>query len=166
MLQSRPSDRNVPCPRVQPSEIEKLETLASEEVAFAGHAMVRATHGSTIEVTTEPHLSPSGDCIIGVSATKGLAQLSGPLKSALRSDAARVRITIVAPGGEYSFWARGSKDLALSSPTDMVIRTSSYLCGRTLAILAETPARGLPRGLVGSLKSPQASGVLRIEVTD
>lgn len=164
MLQSEPNDEQDA--RVSPSEAQNGQTPVSEEVAFSGHAMVRATHGSTIEVTTERHLSPSGDCIIGVSATKGLAQLSESMKSALRSDSARVRITIVAPGGEYSFAARGSKDLALSSPSDMVIRTSSFVCGRTLAILAETPARGLPRSLVGSLKSPQASGVLRIEVTD
>ncbi|MDG7005686.1 MAG: DUF371 domain-containing protein [Nitrososphaerota archaeon] len=146
--------------------MQSPRVLVAEEVQFSGHAMVRATHGSTIEVTTERHLSPSGDCIVGVCATKGLSQLSPSMKSALRSDSARVRITIVAPGGRHSFSARGSKDLPLSSPTAMVIRTSSFVCPRTLAVLAETPARGLPRSLVGSLKSPEASRLLRIEVTD
>jgi len=140
------------------------EVCVAEEVAFAGHAMVRATHGRTIEITTEEHLTPRGDCIIGVGASKGIAQLSPAMKSALRSDGARVKITIVAPGGEFSFRAMGSKDLTFESPTDMVIRRSSFVCGRTLAIQAESSAREIPRGLVGTLKSPGAAGLLRIEV--
>src|SRR5580658_6579668 len=106
-------------------ETSSEEVCVAEEIHFAGHAMVRATHGRTIEITTEEHLTPSGDCIIGVRAAKGVAQLSATMKRALRSDQARVRFTLVAPGGEYSFGARGSKDLSLVSPTDMVIRRSS-----------------------------------------
>ena len=126
--------------------------------------MVRAAHERTIEITTEVHLTPRGDCIIGVGAAKGIAQLSESTKQALRSDGAKVRLTIVAPGGEFSFAARGCKELSFESPTDMVIRKSSFVCGRTLAILAESSAREIPRGLVGSLKSPEAAGMLRIEV--
>ena len=73
-------------------------------------------------------------------------------------------MTIVTPGGEFSFAARGSKDLSFESPTDMVIRRSSFVCGRTLAIQAESSAREIPRDLVGTLKSSKAAGVLRIEV--
>ncbi len=135
-----------------------------EEVAFRGHPMVRASHERTIEITTEGHLTPRGDCILGVGAARGVAQLSPSTKRALRSDAARVRLTVVAPGGEFSFSARGSKDLLFVSPTDIVIRRSSFVCGRTLAILAESSAREIPRALVGSLKSPEAGGMLRIEV--
>jgi uncharacterized protein len=138
--------------------------VAEEEVTFVGHAMVRATHGNTIEITTEEHLTPRGDCIIGVGASKGIAQLSSPMKRALRSDQAKVRFTIVTPGGEFSFVARGSKDLSFESPTDMVIRRSGFICGRTLAIHAESSAIEIPRGLVGALKSPEAAGLLRIEV--
>jgi len=126
--------------------------------------MVRATHERTIEITTEGHLTLRGDCIIGVGASKGVAQLSPSTKSALRSDHARVKFTLVAPGGKFSFSARGSKDLSFQSPTDMVIRKSSYVCGRTLAITAESSAMEIPRDLVGTLKSPRAVGLLRIEV--
>jgi uncharacterized protein len=140
------------------------EVCVAEDVSFAGHAMVRATHERTIEITTDEHLTPRGDCIIGVGAAKGVAQLSSSMKRALRSDTARVRFTIVTPGGKFSFAARGSKDLSFESPTDMVIRMSDYVCGRTLAIGAESSARGIPRALVGTLKSPEAAGMLRIEV--
>jgi len=140
------------------------EVRVTEEVAFAGHAVVKATHEKTIEITTEGHLTTRGDCIIGVRASKGIAQLSRSMKRALRSDDARVRLTIVTPGGEFSFAAKGSKDLTFDSPTDMVIRRSSFVCGRTLAVQAECSASEIPRGLVGTLKSPRAAGLLRIEV--
>jgi hypothetical protein len=140
------------------------EDCVVEEIPFVGHAMVRATHEKTIEITTEEHLTLRGDCIIGVGAAKGLSQLSPSMKSALRSDHARVRFTIVAPGGTFSFAARGSKDLSFESPTEMVIRRSDFVCGRTLAVRAESSAREIPRGLVGTLKSPEAVGLLRIEV--
>jgi len=139
---------------------------ALEEVAFFGHAMVKGTHEKTMEITTEGHLTPRGDCIIGVGASKGIAGLSPSVKRALKSDTARVRFTIVAPGGEYSFLARGSAGLSFENPTDMVIRRSTFVCGRTLAIRAESSASEIPRGLLGTLKSPAAAGLLRIEVFD
>lgn len=138
--------------------------VVAEEVPFVGHPMVRATHERTIEITTEAHLTPRGDCILGVRAAKGVAQLAASLKEALRSDGALVKLTIEAPGGRYSFGARGSNELTLGDSRDMVIRTSGYVCGRTLAVRAESSARDIPREIVRSLKSPGAAGLLRIEV--
>jgi len=135
-----------------------------EEIAFAGHRMVSALHERTIEITTEGHLTPRVDCIVGVSAKKGLSQLSPAMKHALRSDDAKVRLTILTPGGDFSFGARGSKQLTFESATDIVIRKSGFVCGRTLAIHADSSAREIPRSLVGTLKSPDAIGILRIEV--
>lgn len=147
-----------------------METAAEratvvEEVPFHGHAMVRALHPRTIEITTEAHLTWSGDCIVGVRASKGLSQLAPATKRALRSDLARVRLTIETPAGAFTLEARGSKDLTFESGSEMVIRKSDYVCGRTLAIRAGSAANEMPRDLVGSLKSPAAMGVLRIEVT-
>jgi hypothetical protein len=138
--------------------------VVTEEISFFGHQMVRATHGRTIEITTEGHLTPSGDCIVGVHAEKGVARLSEAMKSALRSDSAEVTITLVAPGGEFSFAAHGSGGLTFESETDMVIRKSSFVCGRTLAIHAAASANEIPRDLVRSLKSPESVGLLRIDV--
>jgi len=140
------------------------EVCVKEEVTFVGHVMVRATHQRTIEITTDEHLTPRGDCIIGVGASKGVAQLSSSIKRALRTEDARVKLTIVTQGGEFSFAAKGSKDLSFESSTDMVIRRSDFVCGRTLAISAESSAREIPRRIVGTLKSPGAAGLLRIEV--
>jgi len=147
-------------------EAGKARARTTEEVAFFGHAMVRGIHQKTMEITTEEHLTPRGDCIIGVGASKGLSQLSPQVKRALRSDLARARITIVTPGGKYSFAAWGSRELSFESETDMVIRRSSFVCGRTLAIRADSSASEIPRDLLGTLKSPEAAGLLRIEVFD
>ncbi|MDA4117859.1 MAG: DUF371 domain-containing protein [Thaumarchaeota archaeon] len=138
--------------------------VVTEEISFFGHQMVRATHGRTIEITTEGHLTPSGDCIVGVQAEKGLAQLSDAMKAALRSDTAEVTITLVTPGGQFSFVAHGSRDLTFESETDIVIRRSSFICGRTLAVQAGASANEIPRDLVRTLKSPKAPGMLRIDV--
>jgi uncharacterized protein len=145
-----------------PSSLERLRAV--EEIEFVGHPMVSAMHERTMEVTKERHLTPQGDCIIGVGASKGTAQLSVSVKEALRSDGARVRLTLVTPAGDFAFTARGSKDLSFQDPNDIVIRKSDYVCGRTLAIHASASARKIPRELVKSLRSAGATGILRIEV--
>ena len=39
-----------------------------EEIEFNGHPEVRGEHKTTMEITTEKHLTEKGDCIIGVNA--------------------------------------------------------------------------------------------------
>ena len=136
-----------------------------EEIGFSGHEMVRATHPTTIEITTERSLTPRGDCILGVGAEKALAQLELRTRRALTSEGSKVRVTILAPGGEFSVTAAGSSLLPLDSEEAVIIRRSGYVCGRTLAIRADAAARDVPRGLVRSLMSPGSRGTLRIEVT-
>jgi uncharacterized protein len=135
-----------------------------EEIGFSGHEMVTATHPTTIEITTERWLTPRGDCVIGVGADKGLAQLSPRTREAIAADGSEVRLTIVAPGGEFGVTASGSRLLPLESRDAVVIRRSDFVCGRTLAIRADAAARDIPREIVRSLRSPAARGTLRIEV--
>jgi len=46
----------------------------------------------------------------------------------------------------------GHPSLALDHPTDMVVRKSSFLCGRTLAVRADKAARDLSREFVRELR--------------
>ena len=165
-LRPLPSEVSSAHLRERGQQLKKLiqEVRAVEEVAFSGHPMVRATHDRTIEITTEAHLTPRGDCIVGVGAARGLSQLSPSTKLALMSDDANVKLTLVTPAGEFSFMAKGSSSLTFENPRDLVIRKSSYVCGRTLAVQAGSSASEIPRDLVESLKSPKAAGALRIEV--
>lgn len=133
------------------------------EVGFSGHPCVRATHGSTVELTRSGSLTPAGDCIVGVSASCGCAGLPGRLKDLLRDRDTRVRLTLSAGPHEFSFEGRGDPALALSDPHDMVARMSGHACPRTLAVCCTRASDSVPRAMVRLLQDPGAPGTLSIE---
>jgi len=135
-----------------------------ERIRFHGHPMVRSLHPTTIEITTEEHLTERGDCIVGVGAAKGCSQLSETLKTALRSDQARVTIRILVDNESFELTAEGDKGLELSNPHDIVIRKSRFTSDRTLAVDASAAAKDIPKSIVSKLKNPQTVGTLEIEV--
>ena len=139
-------------------------TVARDAVEFRGHPMVRSSHPTTIEVTTEEYLTESGDCIVGVGADKGCAGLKDEVKEGLRRAGSRVTLRFVV--GTLSFTVRGRGDprLALSDSHDMVVRKSDYISGRTLALDADLASRDFPREIVRQLKNPATRGRLEIEV--
>lgn len=139
--------------------------LQKETVSFRGHPMVRSLHPTTIEVTTDDHLTARGDCIIGVGAAKGCAQLANSMKVKLRTRGGPVRVRIVVGEIEYVVNAEGDPGLELSNTRDIVIRKSSFLSDRTLAVHADSAAIDLPRPMVRMLTSPLTRGRLEIEAT-
>lgn len=122
-----------------------------EVVICRGHPNVMATHNTTIEITKEPELTPAGDCIVGVGADKGMLELPEKFKAALRAGNG-VQVTLECGGVTDTVNAKGSLELTLDHPTDMVIRKSEYVCGRTLAIGADKAAVDLKRELIEKLK--------------
>lgn len=126
----------------------------SDIIIAQGHENIRATHPSTLEITKERWLTKSGDCIIAVGADKGCAELNKHFKKALRFSGARLTVSIEAGGIMDSVTAHGSPALILDHPTDIVVRKSSYTCGRTLAIRADKAAVDLSRRLVEQLRTP------------
>ena len=131
-------------------------SLEIREVIFArGHENVLATHKTTFEITKEALLSEKGDCIIAVSADKALADLSFKFKDWLKRENAKISILIEADNLKEVVSAFGSPKLILSHPTDMVVRKSSYVCDRTLAIKADKAACDLSRKLVEKLRNPR-----------
>ena len=126
------------------------------EIVFAyGHRNIHATHKSTLEITREAQLSKKGDCIIAVSAEKAVADLSSEFKEKLREKNARISMLIEAGEVAEVVNALGDPRLILTHPTDMVVRKSSYVCSRTLAIQADKAAWELSRELVERLKEPK-----------
>ena len=131
-------------------------SLEIREVIFArGHENVLATHKTTFEITKEALLSEKGDCIIAVSADKALADLSFKFKDWLKRENAKISILIEADNLKEAVSAFGSPKLILSHPTDMVVRKSSYVCDRTLAVKADKAAWDLSRKLVEKLRNPE-----------
>lgn len=133
-------------------------------VEFRGHRMVRSTHPTTIEVTTEEYLTESGDCIIGVGASKGCAGLSTAVKEAIRRQGSRVRVRVVVDSLSFEVRAFGDPRLRLSDPHEMVIRRSDFASDRTLAIGADASSRDIPREIVRLLRNPDREGRMEIEV--
>jgi hypothetical protein len=124
----------------------------TERIRCHGHALVRATHRTTFEVTTGEHLTRQGDCIIGIRAEKGAAGLSAEFRRAL-ADARAVLLTTLSAGGfPVEVRGRGSQRMTLSHPTDLVWRRSSFVCPRTVAVLCDHTAATLPRELVAALR--------------
>jgi len=122
-----------------------------EVIHCRGHQLVTGRHPTTFEITTEPHLTPSGNCIIGVQADKGCAGLSEEFKSALANDDALLRTTLSCGGIVFETRSKGSSRFLLDHPTDLVWRRSDFVCGRTIGIFSDTVARSLPRELIRCL---------------
>lgn len=126
--------------------------------------MVRSAHPTTIEVTTEERLTARGDCIIGVGASSGCAQLNERVKEGLRRKGSKVTIRIAVGARSFVLKAEGDPRLELKHPHDIVIRKSDFVSDRTLAIRADAAARDLPRDMVRLLREPGAAGTLEIGV--
>ena len=131
-------------------------------VIFAhGHENIQATHETTFEITKEPTLTKRGDCIIAVEATKGATDLPLEFKKAARKKGAQITITIEAGELKEIVRTKGSPRLLFTHPTDLVVRKTDYVCGRTLAIRADKVASDLSRKLVEKIQDPNQ----RIRIT-
>ena len=117
-----------------------------------GHPNVRAAHRTTLEVTRETHLTPRGDCIVGVASEVGAAGLPGWLREAARDPGARIVMVLCAGGVCDSLVGRGDPGLTLEDPDRIVVRRSTYTDGKTLMVEASKAARHLRRDLVERLR--------------
>jgi len=132
-----------------------------ETIQAYGHENIQATHKTTLEITKEAYLTKKGDCIIAVSADKALADLKQEFKEALRRESVKLTIKIETEGFVETVHAFGSSKLVLTHSTDMVVRKSSYVCARTLAVNANKAACDLSRMLVEKLKDPN----IKVKIT-
>ena len=126
----------------------------TEKIRAYGHENVRSTHETTFEITKEKSLTERGDCIIAIGATKGVRELSLGFREAVKRKAAQITIAVEAGGVKEAIKARGTPRLLLTHPTDLVVRKSDYVCGRTIAVGADKAAIDFSRELVEKLKNP------------
>ena len=124
---------------------------AQEIIRCRGHPLVLGTHPTTFEVTREDHLTENGNCIIGVAADKGCAGLSSPFRQVLAHDDAVLLTRLECGGVSVEIHSRGSAQMMLNHPADMVWRKSTFVCGRTIGILSDAVALTLPRELIQNL---------------
>jgi len=126
-----------------------------EEITAWGHPNITATHRTTFEITKDEHLTKRGDCIVGVKADKNISEISDRIKEKLKENAlARIELVLPQYGLKEVVEGYGSSAMTFDHPTDIVVRKSSFVCGRTLLIKASKAARDLNREMVELLKDP------------
>jgi hypothetical protein len=131
-----------------------------------GHENIVATHKTTFEITKDAALTKQGDCIIAVEATRAAADLPLEFKQAATREGACITITIEAGELKEVVKAKGSPKLTFSHPTDLVVRKSSYVCSRTLAVGADKAASDFSRRFVEKIKDPNQGITVTLAVED
>jgi len=134
------------------------------EIQFSGHENIRSNHQKTIEITKESHLTPQGDCIVGVNATASCADLPQELKDKLKNPNSKIKLSISVGNHEFIIEGQGHPALILSHKEDIVIRKSDFICPRTLAIKCDKASDLLPRDMVSLLQDPKIIGKFSIIV--
>ncbi len=131
--------------------------MKSVRVAFSarGHKNVMSIHKTTFELTKEVALSKRGDCIVAVEATKAAVDLPVEFKEAAKREGAQIIVSVEVNGMKEMVKAWGSPKLQFTHQTDLVVRKSSHVCDRTLAIRADKAAIDFSRALVEKLKNPE-----------
>lgn len=136
--------------------------MVQDEVRFYGHPNVRCLHPKSIEITKESYLTPRGDCIIGINANKGCADLNESIRRGLKSSSATVKIEVIIGNESFIVKGRGDDRLTMLNPHDIVIRRTNFVCPRTLCISCDKASSDLPRELVRSLQHREQNGIFQI----
>ena len=132
------------------------------EIAFSGHKNIRSTHKKTIEITKEPNLTPAGDCIIGVNASYGCKDLPESLKEKIKNPNSEIKFSIKVNDQEFTLKGQGNEKLTLNHAEDIVIRKSTFVSPRTLAVACDKASDQLPRDMVKLLQNPETKGTFTI----
>ena len=138
--------------------------MVQDEVMFYGHPNIRSLHAKTIEITKDEHLTPRGDCIIGVKANKACADLDESFKHRLKSNLSVIKIEIMAGDESFLISGRGDERLSMLNANDIVIRKTNFVCPRTMSVLCDKASSDMPRKLVRILKDQETKGIFRITV--
>jgi uncharacterized protein len=136
--------------------------MIQEDVTFYGHPNIRSLHAKTIEITKDEHLTPSGDCIIGVKANKACADLDESFKHRLKSNSSVVRIEIMVGNDSFLITGMGNERVSMLNSHDIVIRKTNFVCPRTMSVLCDKASSDIPRKLVKMLQAQETKGIFRI----
>jgi len=139
--------------------------IAIEHVIAKGHVNIKATHPSTFEVTKENWLTPQGDCIIGISASKSPKQFSEEFKNIAKREGAIVLAILLSDETFDYIIGKGSEKLTFKDATRMIFRKSNYVSDNTVMIKANKAARDISRELISKLRKGNILHVLLIAIS-
>lgn len=123
------------------------------KIRTKGHKNVSSLHKSTFEITMDPEIGPTADCIIGISADKSMLNFPQEFKDEIANSNTKITVVLDTENGHDEITGFGHEDLTLTHPTDIVCRTSDYTCSRTLMIGADKAAKDLDKNLIDDLKN-------------
>lgn len=135
-----------------------------EVLSAQGHPNILARHPTTFEVTRDRGLTRRGDCVIGVSATRGPRDFSVGFRNLCMHVESRIMIELEAAGIVDTVEGRGSPKLSLKHLRESVGRKSSFVSDRTILIKADKAARDLDRELIHALTSSRTRLHVRVTV--
>ena len=134
------------------------------DIEFFGHKNIRSLHQKTIEITKDSHLTPSGDCIIGVNASCGCNDLPTEMKNKIKNSDSKIKFSLKVGDHVFEIVGYGHKDLEISHPEDIVIRKSTFVSPRTLAVKCDQASDSIPRDMIKLLQNPAQKGLFSISV--
>ena len=134
------------------------------DIEFFGHQNIRSLHQRTIEITKDDDLTPSGDCIVGVNASYGCADLPQKVKEKLQNSKSKIKFSIMVNDEIFEINGMGDESLKLTHPDDIVIRKSDFVCPRTLGVKCDNASDSIPRKMIQLLQNPTQKGIFRIEI--
>jgi hypothetical protein len=123
------------------------------KIIAKGHKNVTSRHKSTFEITKDPELTLSGDCIVGVDMDRTMLDFPDEFKEMIADSSTKITVDLKTENGHDEITGFGHEDLTLTHPTDIVIRKSDFTCSRTLMINADKAARDLDEKLIDDLKN-------------
>ena len=118
-----------------------------------GHRNMTSLHKSTFEVTKDAEIGPAADYIVGTSADKSMLNFPQEFKDRIADSNTKIKVILDTENGHDEITGFGHEDLTLTHPTDIVCRTSDFICPRTLMIRADKAARDLDGDLIEDLKN-------------
>jgi hypothetical protein len=130
--------------------------MRSVRFRAAGHENIVGKHETTLELTSESKLTKRGTCVIGVRASQTLRDLDDEIRNLARRRETRICLRMTVEGQVEEVRGRGDPGLTYTDNTSMVVRKSSYQCGRTVFVNADKAASDLDREFIRKLKDSRA----------
>ncbi len=131
-----------------------------------GHPNIKATHRTTLEITKDDFLTPRGTCIVGIKSEIACFDIPETMKKEMRNSETKIIIVLEVDGIRDEITAYGDERLRLVSQNSMVIRKSTYIDDRTLAVRADKAAKDINREIVKKLTDPNKRVTITLKVVN
>ena len=131
-----------------------------------GHPNIKATHRTTLEITKDDFLTPRGTCIVGIKSEIACFDIPETMKKEMKNSETKIIIVLEVNGIRDEITAYGDERLRLVSRNSMVIRKSTYIDDRTLAVRADKAAKDINREIVKKLTDPNKRVTISLKVVN